>query len=169
MIQLTTQSQKQELKNYLLNNLEQFEHLKTFVELFPDKPFPKDFDINSALLAAISNNDFKITKYLISKKANINFMNGSPLYMAAYKNSLDTVKYLIFKGADIRLRTYGCLRAASVKGNLDIIKYLVEEQNVDVTVDKNFALRWAHAKNFTAVADYLISKGAPVELLNKKG
>lgn len=160
MINIVLSSEKQKLKQILLNNLEDFENLRAFSELYPKDILPKRFDKNTALMLAISNKDFAMVKYLIEKKANVNFMNGSPLYIACYENCLNTAKYLIEQGADIRLRTYGCFRAACVKGNLDVIKYLVETYNINVSLDDGFGLRWTRAKGFTDCVKYLISKGA---------
>jgi hypothetical protein len=89
---------------------------------------------------ATYNLDLEVIKYLISKGADVNALDGidcwTPLHYAANNNYIETVKYLISKGADINAR---CARnstplhkvaygpADGPPAAIEILKYLISK------------------------------------------
>lgn len=79
---------------------------------------------------AVSNGNMKMTRFFISKRADVNVkanMGETPLHMA---NSLEIVKFLISKGADINAKDGGGVTALSwamIEGNEELVNFLISE------------------------------------------
>ncbi|KAM3725436.1 Sex-determining protein [Dirofilaria immitis] len=106
-----------------------------------------------------------------------------PLVIAARNGHFDVVKYLLDKGADISVTGTvsfdgeiipgaPVLWAAAAAGHLEIVRYLVEEAgaNINQTTQSNSSpLRGACYDGHYDIVEYLVKKGADIELANRHG
>lgn len=82
------------------------------------------------------------------------------LIKASYEGDLCTVKKLIGAVLDTPSSyNHYVMRAAVSKGHLNIVKYLVNA-GVDITIERNDAIRWACRWGHLDTAKYLIGIGA---------
>lgn len=90
-----------------------------------------DYKNFTALIFAITNNNWDIARLLVNHSAIFNYVdaNGSPLMYAIIKGNIDFVKFLICKGADIKLLDHKGRTAIDIARDLgprDIYIYLLE-------------------------------------------
>jgi ankyrin repeat protein len=61
-----------------------------------------------------------------------------------------------------------CLSSAAYNGDLELVKYLVEKNENVYSYDKQFiiwpALMWAAEKEYDNIVDFLLKKGADIDL-----
>lgn len=142
---------------------------------------------NTSLIDLIKNEEYETAKKLITNKTNLDEQdsrNATPFMWAIYKNQLDIVKLLKNNDANVNIKgiisdnknalSIGSpLTVAALKGNLEMVKFLV--QNCDISAnDKeldsygdeawNALFYLAYRKDFKQIADFLIKKGAEVDL-----
>ena len=117
--------------------------------------------LNKAFLKAASNGELEEIKYLISKGADIHFMNDEALVWAAENGHLDIVKYLVEQGLNIHAKNEALIYAAHL-GRLDIVKYLVN-QGANIFANNNDALNSSIISNYLEITKYLIDHGAYLE------
>lgn len=144
-------------------------------------------DLNPTLLEAVQANDLPKVQTLVKQGADVNYKDEKDtplLFWAVYQADLAMVKYLVEKKADYKQKGtiplenngyYGNLTGiAAAENKLDILKFLIEdckipiddrEYNVEEKIDNGWtALQWACSKGHAEVIQYLISKGAEVNL-----
>eukprot|EP00057_Strongylocentrotus_purpuratus_P029009 XP_011683483.1 PREDICTED: uncharacterized protein LOC752268 [Strongylocentrotus purpuratus] len=150
----------------------------------------EDKDGYTALYSAVRNGHLDVTKYLISKGAEVNKeghldvtnylisqgakvnkgsnVGRTALHLAAGKGHLDVTKYLISQGAEVNKGSndgWNELNLAAQEGQLDVIKYLISvgaEVNKEGN-DGSTALNLAAQEGHHDVTNYLISQGAELE------
>lgn len=84
-------------------------------------------DFKEALLAATSNNDLGIIKYLVKCGASIHFNNEEPLQIAIKNGNLKIVKYLVEEyNCDIHVNNEELFRIAVFYKRFNIIRYLIK-------------------------------------------
>ena len=129
---------------------------------------------------ACKYNCIEIVKLLVEHGANVNSYGYSvqedifsfPLSMACEYNNQDIVKYLIENGAEINpqipeeykeyQKSYNVYPLeGAIKGSLDLVKILVESCD---KLDLSKALSFAIQNNKYEVMEYLLSKGAELNL-----
>ncbi len=143
--------------------------------------------IDSLLVTAVKENNFKEIQSLIDEGANINAQDSnhaSVLMWAAYRSDLKTVQYLVDNGADFNKKGaiyylgsqfYGSLLCvAAGTGKLDMLKYFVETCKLDIN-DPEFNIRTGKEEGWTAISfaanrsqsncvEYLLEKGAKIRM-----
>lgn len=135
------------------------------------------------LCHAVQNNHFDITKYLLSKGANIHVDDSLPIRWAASHNKLDMLKLLVEHGANLEtnngypilisiqfgfyhiadyliekgasIHSPSCFGACCEKGNLEGLKYLIEK-GFDVNTISINSLRLACAYGHLHILKYLL-------------
>ena len=98
-------------------------------------------------LAAWQNSDVEVTKYLVSKGADVNakgsMVGMTPLLNAArFNRNVDVVKHLVSQGADVNAKSGSSGNtplhwSALVNPNPEVLKYLVTVRGVDVNAKNN--------------------------------
>ncbi len=139
------------------------------------------------LIQLIYDENYEEAKELIKNKKFINQRDeegGTPFMWAVYKNQLDIAKLLKKNGAKIYtkgilyddiydLAVGSPLTAAALNGDLEMVKFLVLNCGIpanDREIGSNGKLAWnslfylAYRKDFKEIAEFLIKKGAPVNL-----
>jgi len=128
----------------------------------------RDSDPENQLIKAISKNDIKTVKRLVSEGTKIpSWKDGqTPLRIAARNNNLEMVSYLLSEGADPK-RDTGAMRAALNTCNSQMVSLLVEH-GYKVKGDHNYGpydpLPWAASLGCTSIIKYFVSEGADVKL-----
>jgi ankyrin repeat protein len=124
------------------------------------------------LICATGNNYFDIVKYLVTKGADVNGVDGSgnrPLNTAVMGGRWRIIKYLVTKGADVNGtdgRGGTPLHAAIAwdqmpRDHLAIVKYLVS-QGANVRDQSRYGEVLLHFTTDPQVAQYLINQGVSV-------
>ena len=152
------------------------------------------YGVSPLLLCAEGGNE-ALVELLVSVGADINMSPSgdlatehilagqTPLYGAAKKGHFNICKFLIEKGAIIDAETMtGAtpLYTAVEEGHFDIVKLLIENKaNINkcpsgdwashLSINNQSPLLLACIKNNTEIAEYLISNGANVNLVNDRG
>lgn len=114
-------------------------------------------DGTHGLYQAIGNSDEQMVKLLIDAGADVTFSNnlGEPIY----NGDIEIIKLLINAGIDINSPTY--LSLALECKNIDVIKLLIENK-IDVTVNKNQAIKFAFMTENMELIKILINAGADI-------
>ena len=130
---------------------------------------------NKIFIQAAGSGHLNIVQYFVEHGANLNLADnyGTPLIVAIGSNHMEIVQYLVEHGADVNLQSpYGgplCYAISSKR--LDVVRYLVEHgAYIDWDLDKkgNTALHIAASCGHLEIAQYLLSKGANKQALNKE-
>lgn len=148
--------------------LEEYDKVKALIE--------KGVEINTnkcdgytPLILAITNNDIRMIKLLVSQGADVNMLEikegGIPLTWAVSKGNLDIVKYLVISKAEVNKPNrdgHTALMWAAENGYLDIVKYLVEnpfeKARVNITDgDGCHALIYAAYNGHLDIVKYLVN------------
>ena len=139
------------------------------------------------LIDLIYNDKYEEAKALIKEKKYINQIDedgGTAFMWAIYKNQLDIAKLLKINGAKVHkkdilyddnwdLAVGSPLTVAALNADLDMIKFLVLDCGIkanDRELDSNGNLAWnamfylAYRNDFEEIADFLIKKGADINL-----
>ncbi|CAF0925813.1 unnamed protein product [Didymodactylos carnosus] len=160
------------------------EYVNIFINDFV--PYTKKYQWNILIIAA-RNGYYKVVKRLLQKfnvnieiEASVDYdgllvEGASPLWCAAASGYMNIVKLLMDHGAQVNHLTRNHstpLMAACFDGNFDIVKYLVE--NGAILDIKNIShghssLMLASYTGCVAAVDYLLKKGANVNLIDKNG
>jgi ankyrin repeat protein len=127
------------------------------------------------LLYSVFKEDYKMTKYLISKGYSVNVSNEmglTPLMRAVEKGNILLVKLLVDNGANVNFinkRNENAFLIACKHNNLKIIKYLQDlNENINFQDDALYTpLMWASMYKYDNVCDFLIENGADHLLKNK--
>ena len=157
-----------------------FEYFNQFYHNFEFPPIsekPKDY-VND-IFQAVTKGKLTSVQWLIEKE-NVNKnkkdeLIRTPLHWACKKGYFPIVKYLISKGADVNTKDNqgNCgIHYASKAGFCSIVEYLIEKGNVDKDIkgEKNKTpLYYGCFYGHKPIAQYLISKGADVNLKDKSG
>ena len=95
---------------------------------------------------------FEVVKYLVEGfGANV----IDTLSRAAWGGRLDIIKYLVERGADVHAGNESAFCEAVFEKNLEVVKYFVEEHNVDVHANNDYALRLAFKWRNSKFSNYL--------------
>ncbi len=123
----------------------------------------------SLLFRAVKLNDLGICRLLIEEGAKVNAsaMGGSPLCEAVRQGNKEIIAFLLTKGAKPKAPNgLTALHEAAKHNHLDICKMLVERDPglVNAIYKGETPLSWAAREDNVEIVDYLISKGAQVDL-----
>ena len=77
-----------------------------------------------SLAEAATTGEMEAVKFLISRKADINYIDCRPLTQAAANGHLEVVKYLVANGADVRAERNEALRYAKKYKKHFVVEYL---------------------------------------------
>lgn len=131
----------------------------------------KTVEGKTSLMMAAECGYVKLTRYLLSKKADVNHTNdigATALLMAAENGHSDVVKTLLSNGADVNaagLDDFSPLHLAARVGREDVVLILLEHKARIHKTQRNTrmtALHCAAQGGFTRVAALLIQHGAAV-------
>ena len=120
-------------------------------------------------------NNIALVMLLLSHIRDINYVtiDGTLLHYVCRAGSSGIVTYLIEHGADrsiVNRLGQDALYIASERGHVDVVKVLVEWGGHPITVSSvNTALRAACTSNRLEVAEYLLERGAAVNLADERG
>ena len=135
---------------------------------------------NSALNAAVANNNREIVKLLLDKGANPNFNNDEALRTALIKNqNIKIADLLIDRGADINVRNKDTSLLSELildralfkrKEKPDVVKYLLDKgaEVNDTEEGLSMSLFSALFIRDTKLVETLLKKGAKFEFMEKK-
>lgn len=135
-----------------------------------EKWLSQGLDLNSALNGAVTSSDLERIRFLLSKGADVNSVDGlgqRPLHIAAEQRDMDVIAELIDAKADIEARDHDGwtpLMHAAARDNVPAIQLLISRK-ADVnaaTPDGYTALAYALADGRFAAAQALIDAGASV-------
>ncbi|MCJ7454499.1 MAG: ankyrin repeat domain-containing protein, partial [Wolbachia endosymbiont of Homalodisca vitripennis] len=142
------------------------------------------YDNGCSILHLLSANNSKEVVKLILEKVDLSKLSESinnadkmgfaPLDYASMRGSLDMVKYLIEKGADFKRDNcdFIPLYCAALCGQLEIVKYFIDNKYFELDeLDRmgNTSLHYAVIHCHLCIVEYLVEKGADVNLQDKKG
>ncbi|KAH0552125.1 hypothetical protein KQX54_005990 [Cotesia glomerata] len=129
-----------------------------------------NFIFRASLQWAMERNNIEVSKFLISKCPNVNFVFGreTPLHRAVMNDTLELVKYLVKKGAKVNKIIDGetpLIISIHLTRN-EIAKYLIDHgADVDFNYNGITPLLFAIGKNNIDVAKYLIQHGSDLSAL----
>lgn len=137
-------------------------------------------DVNNltALMWTAIQGNSAMAHYLLERGAHVDNHDGfgkTALMMAAEYGHVETVKSLLKHGADPRVQDHSlntALMLAMSLGDFSTVQLLVESAKVDVNVQNGeglTALMVAAVRNKPAFINYLIERGASVDLEDTKG
>lgn len=137
-------------------------------------------DVNNltALMWTAIQGNSAMAHYLLERGAHVDNHDGfgkTALMMAAEYGHVETVKSLLKHGADPRVQDHSlntALMLAMSLGDFSTVQLLVESAKVDVNVQNGeglTALMVAAVRNKPAFINYLIERGARVDLEDTKG
>lgn len=115
---------------------------------------------NTALIAAIVNNELDVVKVLIEGDdngipyADIHHNDNYPLRAASLKGYIDIIKYLVKKGA----RSYKAVLWACDNGQLAVVKLLIGKYKFHKNENLNVAIIKAEEHGFVQIVKYLKSR-----------
>lgn len=128
----------------------------------------------TALHMASAFGHVNLVRYLIAQGANVNAIDNhgvTPLELATNNNHGNTVKVLIENGGYIRSKILdepGPLHIAVINGSVEEIERLMEQGNVEIDSlappEGRTALFLASLKGHSVIVEYLISKGARMDV-----
>lgn len=132
------------------------------------------------LHTAASRGQLTVARFLLDSRANVNAKSANgetPLTLAAVQGHRAMVELLVGRGADVNLRAgggYTALHQVALRGFLAVAEVLVankadlEIRNSDQNGEAT-ALHLAAGAGQTTLAEFLITKGANVNALDKNG
>ncbi|MBA3537011.1 MAG: ankyrin repeat domain-containing protein [Tatlockia sp.] len=154
--------------------------IKAFIDNDFESLEQKDNEGQTPLLLAVKNGHLKVVDFLLSKGAatNVASINAditdpfkTPLYWAIKGGHYQIVNSLLKAGAISKAvgapLNYQPIHIAAKKGRLNIVKALIEDDLAlldDVDLDGQTPLLWAAYMGHLDVLNYLISKGARLNL-----
>jgi len=126
--------------------------------------------LNQLLCECIVKNDIDCVKKSLKYDANINWMDGEPLFKAIEHSNTRMVQFLLEKGADINIKKNEVppiIFAAGLK-NYGIVKLLLQQRaNInDRTIKGMTALMISILAEDYPTVDLLIKKGADLSIEN---
>jgi ankyrin repeat protein len=104
---------------------------------------------------------YDVTKYLISKGANIHIENDYVLRKACENGHLETVEYLLKMGADVHVE--GAIILAATNGHIEIIKLLLN-YGADIHAKNDKALLLSAKNGHLEIVKLLLDKGANIHV-----
>lgn len=131
---------------------------------------------SSSIVMPCQEGNLEIVKLLVENGMDVNvkeYVDFTPLRIAARNGHLNIIQYLTEKGADIDPKAKDGatpLAHAASKGHVEIVKYLIEKgANVNNIDDEgDFPLGEAAKNGYLDVIKLLIDNGAKLDLKNKK-
>jgi len=117
----------------------------------------------NGLSLAVTNEKWSVYDYLLEKGINLNLNDSLALQNLIVKGDLDRIKYLVSKGADVNASD--ALINALMENQWEIAHYLIDETNIDIHANEDFALRNSCVKNKFDIVKKLVEKGADVNAI----
>lgn len=122
--------------------------------------------VTMTLLDAISINDIKIVKFLLTKQINPAMLNKAVL-LAVGKGYTKIIQLLLDEGADIHANNDGALRLAVDHRNVHVIRFLLDK-GADVHSNNDLALIRSTEGGHTGIVRLLVEKGADIHADNDR-
>lgn len=119
----------------------------------------------SVVLSAISCGCISIIKLFVGKGLDVSLDNNCFIKHASQCAKERTVMYLYENGADVSVFRAGDLRCATKNGLEDLVKLIIEHGTYDIK-EIDYALIIAMNNGYYNISNYLLDKGADIELLN---
>ena len=136
------------------------------VKYLLDKGADVQSNSNHAIRRACALGRFEFVKYLAERGADLHAVKDLALCDASERGVFKAVKYLVeLVGADVLYRDNNAIKLASGNGHNKIVKYLVEK-GADFRAQNEYSMKEAIANGHLLVVKYLFGKGADIRTCN---
>ena len=118
--------------------------------------------LNDILKEVVKRGDLARVKTAVAEGANIHTDDDYPIKVASVYGHLEVVKFLMEKGAHVHSENFIAVQWAAEAGHLEVVKYLCERITYQPLTSK--VLGWASRMNQTEVMKYALENDADVHI-----